>query len=76
MQKLKNKQYEKQPLLKQPLLAGGCFILVKSPKENARPWSSGAFFGGAAGYCPPVQKVTDYSSTSLVCFMVLQPDRS
>lgn len=23
-------------------------------------------FGGAAGYCPPVQKVTYYPSTSLV----------
>ena len=28
--------------------------------------------GGAAGYCPPVQKVTDYSSTSLVYLDGLQ----
>jgi len=24
-------------------------------------------FGGAAGNCPPVRKVTGYSSTSIVC---------
>jgi hypothetical protein len=28
-------------------------------------------FGGAAGHCPPVQKVTDYSSTSIVCLKYL-----
>jgi hypothetical protein len=28
--------------------------------------------GGAAGHCPPVQKVTDYSSTSIVCLGFLQ----
>jgi hypothetical protein len=29
-------------------------------------------FGGAAGYCPPVQKVTDYLSTSLVRLIYLR----
>lgn len=31
--------------------------------------------GGAAGYCPPVQKVTDYSSTSIVYLKFLRPFR-
>lgn len=31
--------------------------------------------GGAAGHCPPVQKVTDYSSTSIVCLKFLRPLR-
>ena len=29
--------------------------------------------GGAAGYCPPVQKVTDHSSTSIVYPKCLRP---
>ena len=32
--------------------------------------------GGAGGYCPRVQKVTSYSSTSIVCLRYLQPGRS
>jgi len=28
--------------------------------------------GGAAGHCPPVQKVTHYSPTSLVCLKCLR----
>lgn len=44
--------------------------------KKALPWKGFSYnFGGAGGYRTRVQKVTDYSSTSLVCPRFLQPLR-
>ena len=61
--------------MKRPFLAGGCFFFVSMvdlANENTRIYS-GIFIGGAGGYCPRVQKVTDYLSTSIVSSIFLQP---
>ena len=71
----KNKNHRKTPR-KRPFLAGGRFIIQINVRLNTsfiakiRPLKGGSFSfrGGAAGYCPRVQKVTRYSSTSLFVF--------
>lgn len=63
----------KTPQRKQPFLAGGCFFVpIISPfNDKTRPGWSGSLVGGAGGYCPRVQSVTSYPSTSIVPFEFL-----
>ena len=40
--------------------------VARSAQRKYPTIRSGIFFGGAGGYCPRVQKVTNYSSTDIV----------
>jgi hypothetical protein len=65
MQRPKTKSYQKNSTLKQPFLAGGCFILISAAKVTIK-YIFIVSIGGAAGHCPRVRKVTDYPSTNIV----------
>ena len=64
--KNKNKNSNKKLHKKRPFLAGGRFYIANLSYKNTRQSMSGTFVGGAGGYCPRVQMVTDYSSTNIV----------
>ena len=64
--KNKNKNSNKKTPQKTTVPRRRSFLLGNSRHKNTRQIKSGAFVGGAGGYCPRVQMVTNYSSTNIV----------